>query len=1354
MTHTIRILFALAVLFASLPARAITTSWTNATGGLWSVSGNWGQGTPGPNDTAAIQLNGTYSVTVDIPVTVEALLLGGAGGVQTLVVNSPFTCGQTAVACSVGVNGVLDLWSLFTTATSAPVGLMNHGLIQVRTGTGSLTLSTTRLDNYASGMLILEGFCVVGDVTTVRNYGYLGTLDVGCLIDGDVENLSPSGIVSIDGFLSTHDFLNEATVQVSQASQLFLDSLDTGAAATLNNDASATLELYPGSSIDGRSTDSGEPAIDNFGRVSVIDTLLVDDWATVLIPFSQYPPAGMLSLLSGKLELTDTTYLDDSTRVSASCTLKVHGLSLPGTAETTGGGVIQFAGDPANLAGTAPYVRGTWGFTGSLYVTAAASFPTTVDFIADGGPTIVNLRSLVLPDPLSRFIAPDIPAATVRIDSIRHYRGLLNGLVEPQDYYQWAGGTLTADSGTDFLIPFGATLLLDSSISKTLDGIALVVEGSGTLAGSGVLTLTDSARLASQPTGTLSFETGFEMTGIGDFYNSGQSAFDAQPDTILIDVFVENTTVSRTPGTIDVLSGKVVWSGSGSNKGTITIYEDATLIIYGSFVNEVSGTIQGTGTLDITEALFTNRGTISPGLSPGALTMLGDAVLDSAAVLRVELAGPIPGTQHDQLLCNGALQLGGTLNLQFLNGYIPPPGALFPLLTYSGITDSFAAITGTSIGNGQFLEFDFGPTGMTGLLCEGVSNLTVPALLSDTIWQASAPIDTLEFDILNSGQCPLTFSITVGALNPPSPNWLSVVPSSAGTQFSPLRSAKTAKELLRINTAGGPTGTYTGSITIHCNDPDDSAHVVPLTLQVIHGPDVWDIGGGSNDFANFTQAVSYLDSTTISYPQLFNVYPGTFVETVTLIPVAGASATNTVTFRRKLMDEESPRLQSPVAAVLRFKGADHIIWDGIDITHLGTGAGSAIVDTAGADSNVVRNCTLTNAQTSAQTQGIFVRSASGPTTTNDYNLYENVTIEGFTTAVLLGSATGVVTSQSGNVVSNCVIQYCGSGVVAGCQNKARLKRLKISLSHPYVSTVKGIEIGQLNNGDTVRVQSNEIHDLTGSLAYGINLVTFNTNSMVWVYNNTLHSWNAGLCQAIVVNEGSRAGVHFNSIYLNESPAATFYYGIGGGGTSNCTISNNIIFSDATGDTSIAIAMGSLVSFTSDHNCFYGSGSRYLVGRVFTTSYPTFASWQASGRDSNSLFDLPGFAGSSDLHIDGYYTTCDAQGVPVTGISTDMDEQARNALTPDIGADEFTTLPGPVTGLVIARAPLSQNVRLDWSPVAGALSYRVYRHTDPAALAPVATQYSGSASTTTYLDPGVLATPNLKFFYLIRASTLP
>ena len=92
----------------------------------------------------------------------------------------------------------------------------------------------------------------------------------------------------------------------------------------------------------------------------------------------------------------------------------------------------------------------------------------------------------------------------------------------------------------------------------------------------------------------------------------------------------------------------------------------------------------GSGTVN---GALVNGSTVSPGNSPGVLTVDGDCTQGSTATLAIELTGSggVAGTDYDRVLVWVAANLDGTLDLQVDAGYTPTigdsmPGSLLLLL--------------------------------------------------------------------------------------------------------------------------------------------------------------------------------------------------------------------------------------------------------------------------------------------------------------------------------------------------------------------------------------------------------------------------------------------------------------------------------------------------------------------------------------------------------------------------------------------------------------------------------------------------------------------------------------------------
>ncbi len=95
-------------LFFYVPtAKAADVYWVNTDGGNWNATENWSTGVvPGSDDNVHITADGTYTVTVDTPVTATSLMMGSSSGTQTLDCNYALTLSGTGTVIS---NGTLNL---------------------------------------------------------------------------------------------------------------------------------------------------------------------------------------------------------------------------------------------------------------------------------------------------------------------------------------------------------------------------------------------------------------------------------------------------------------------------------------------------------------------------------------------------------------------------------------------------------------------------------------------------------------------------------------------------------------------------------------------------------------------------------------------------------------------------------------------------------------------------------------------------------------------------------------------------------------------------------------------------------------------------------------------------------------------------------------------------------------------------------------------------------------------------------------------------------------------------------------------------------------------------------------------
>jgi hypothetical protein len=263
-------------------------------------------------------------------------------------------------------------------------------------------------------------------------------------------------------------------------------------------------------------------------------------------------------------------------------------------------------------------------------------------------------------------------------------------------------------------------------------------------------------------------------------------------------------------------------------------------------------------------------------------------------------------------------------------------------------------------------------------------------------------------------------------------------------------------------------------------------------------------------------------------------------------------------------------------------------------------------------------------------------------------------------------------------------------------------------------TVSAVFLDQTNPGDLFDIYNNVISDFrTNASCWGIASSTFQPLSRLRIYNNLFYGWTGVLfdCRAISLSSAGPTEVYYNTIRMgeNSSNALNVHHGIDIASSSDSTkLYNNILASDAVTDSTYLVYRSS-GRLRSDRNCFNGTGSRTVVGYDNGASYPTLTAWQTgTSQDANSIQDIPGFVSTTDLHIDGYWTTCDQRASSVEWLDTDMDGEPRGGPFSDIGADEFVGITDKLDSLVIRKQVGTNNVQLNWEAIAGAQSWKVYR----------------------------------------------
>ncbi|MCF6133171.1 T9SS type A sorting domain-containing protein [Flavobacterium wongokense] len=391
----------------------------------------------------------------------------------------------------------------------------------------------------------------------------------------------------------------------------------------------------------------------------------------------------------------------------------------------------------------------------------------------------------------------------------------------------------------------------------------------------------------------------------------------------------------------------------------------------------------------------------------------------------------------------------------------------------------------------------------------------------------------------------------------------------------------------------------------------------------------------------------------------------------------------------------------------------------LTLTNNSANATSAVVwlQTAtadGATNNNVINCNLVGSGANQTFAGIGSGSSTMSTATlgtgNNNNSFINNNISKATFGIVSIGASAS-NKNTGTVINQNVMtaaspnQISRGGILVGFENGVVISGNNIAnLSGASSNDALAISLGISDMNTTIAgnevtsatITKNTISAIRSASTYstgGIVLAPTANSGTNTIANNLLNdvignSTFGDFSASILIGGGTAAtNVYHNTINMTAALTGGSFdnFGIAIGGTNpTVNLRNNIVVNTATNGTGSSYALGlaysTVTNLTSNYNDFYVTGTTKMVRTVTLsntggTDYGTLATWNtASTKDANSKNVLPAFASASDVRLNASSSNnnaLNAAAVSGTGITDDIDCEARNGSTPDIGADEFT-----------------------------------------------------------------------------------
>lgn len=438
--------------------------------------------------------------------------------------------------------------------------------------------------------------------------------------------------------------------------------------------------------------------------------------------------------------------------------------------------------------------------------------------------------------------------------------------------------------------------------------------------------------------------------------------------------------------------------------------------------------------------------------------------------------------------------------------------------------------------------------------------------------------------------------------------------------------------------------------------------------------------GATGDYLTINDAVNDLVLKGVCSPVVFNIETGVYNEQVSIPEIAGASSANTITFQSttgNASDVTYTYASTGTADnyIVRFNGTDYVTVQNMTLTNTGSSYSRAIDISGGADYNTVNNCILN------------VTSPTTPTTSSNYtvvyntsgldhgNTLSNSTLNGGVYS-MYWYGSGSTSLENESVIENNIIndfQYYG-----------------IYMYYQNAPIIRGNTITQLNSANTYStiyalnprycdsamvIEANQINIQGSSAVYGLYPYYCDaTSGQYGLISNNMVSVNSDNVTASIYAYYPyycNYQKHYNNS-VNVLSSSTNARGIYLSGGANSDFVNNIVVNAGGG---YAVYISTTAAYgNSDFNDYYSTGSN--IG-YFSSAIPDLASWQAAtGKDINSISVDPGYFSTLDLH--SLSPSIDNLGTPLSEVTVDIDGDLRDALNPDMGADEFTPVSNDMT----------------------------------------------------------------------------
>lgn len=449
-------------------------------------------------------------------------------------------------------------------------------------------------------------------------------------------------------------------------------------------------------------------------------------------------------------------------------------------------------------------------------------------------------------------------------------------------------------------------------------------------------------------------------------------------------------------------------------------------------------------------------------------------------------------------------------------------------------------------------------------------------------------------------------------------------------------------------------------------------------------------GSGTTNFTSFGAAVTALTTNGVSGPVTFNVSAATYNEQVTIPPITGASATNTITFDGGAGNAATRIVTYTIPAstthgyTLKLSGADYIRLKNLTVEALSTGsAGTAYgyaIHLAGSatDScnfNSIENC-IVKAPVGA-TAAYAVGILGGGTGYATYDapchntLIQNCTITGGYYGVRFNGRTtpSYHRGQGNQIIGNTISTYYAA-IYMYYQASFTIQLNDIDQMATAYTTPYGAYFSSCDGASVVT--RNKVRSNYGGMYFTTYSNSAGTQRML-VANNMISAQSSSTVYGLYLSSAYNVDVFYNSV--NGYPSAT-----GGGygcymtGGNHDVRNNCFVVNGPTSSTTLyafytSIAATGFINLNYNNYYYNNIGSGQSLAYQ-STDYADLATWKTAQPtlNVNSKSVNPNYPAVTNLRS----TSAGLQGAqPLAAVTNDIDNNTRSVTNPMIGCFEFS-----------------------------------------------------------------------------------